>query len=146
MLVPSNRITIRGFYSLQHNEHYDTIIGEEWYISFYNKSLGTFYRTIYSVRVCISDYVVRYRASSGGGNYIESGLRLETGIEKTTIIVDIFNIIQTERNTGVHLKVLIDEEEWRIAQGSKMRASGYGPHVCNLSALRLPDIFTLHGQ
>ena len=30
------------------------------------------------------------------------------------------------RDTGIHLKV--DEEQRRIAQGSKRQASGYGPH------------------
>ena len=52
--------------------------------------------------------------------------------ERTTI-VDIFNIIQTVRDTGIHLKV--DKEQWRIAQGSNRQASGYGPHVvCNVRA------------
>ena len=32
---------------------------------------------------------------------------------------EIFDIIQTVQKNGVHLKVLIDEEQWRIAQGSK---------------------------
>ena len=39
---------------------------------------------------------------------------VERGTERTTIIVDIFDIIQTVQNTGIHLKV--DEEQWRIAQ------------------------------
>ena len=38
------------------------------------------------------------------------GLRIETGAERTTIIVDIFDIIQQVRGgTGVHLKV--DDEQ-----------------------------------
>ena len=36
-----------------------------------------------------------------------SGLRIETGAERTTIIVDIFDIIQQVRDTSIHLKVLI---------------------------------------
>ena len=62
---------------------------------------------------------VRYRtASSASGNYIGFGFRIETvGTERTTIIVNIFDIMQTIRNTGIHLKV--DEEQWRIAQESK---------------------------
>ena len=57
MIVSSNH-TILGAYSLKHKKPYDIIIGEEWYIPFYNKSLGTFYRAIYSVHVCISHYVL----------------------------------------------------------------------------------------
>ena len=53
---------------------------------------------------------MRYRTPSGSGKYIEFGLRIETGAERTTIIVDFFHIIQKVRNTGIHLKVLIDEE------------------------------------
>ena len=37
------------------------------------------------------------------------GLRIETGAERTTIIVDIFDIIQQVRGTGIHLKV--DDEQ-----------------------------------
>ena len=76
--------------------------------------------------------------------YIEFELRIETGTEKTTtIIVDIFDIIQTvPNNTCIHLKV--DEEQWKISQGSKRQASGCGPHGLNRSALRLPD--TPHAQ
>ena len=32
-------------------------------------------------------------------------LVVETGAERTTIIVDIFDIIQQARDTGIHLKV-----------------------------------------
>ena len=42
------------------------------------------------------------------GKYIGFGLRIETGAERTTI-VDIFDIIQQVRDTGIHLKV--DEEQ-----------------------------------
>ena len=42
-------------------------------------------------------------------------LRIETGTERTTI-VDTFNMIQTVRNTAIHLKG--DEEQWRQAGGS----------------------------
>ena len=37
--------------------------------------------------------------------YIKFGLMIETGAERTTIIVDIFDIIQQVRDTGIHLKV-----------------------------------------
>ena len=33
------------------------------------------------------------------------GLSIETGTERTTIIVDILDIIQTVRNTGIRLKI-----------------------------------------
>ena len=36
----------------------------------------------------------------------------------------------------MHLKV-DEEQQWRIAQGSKNQVDGYGPHVRNLSGLRL---------
>ena len=32
---------------------------------------------------------------------------------------DIFNLIQDSQNTVVRLKVLLDEEQWRVARGSK---------------------------
>ena len=36
---------------------------------------------------------------------------------------DIFNLIQNNsQNTSVHLKALIDEEQWRIARESKRQA------------------------
>ena len=103
--------------------------------TFYNKSVGTFYRVIYSVliRVCISHYVllldydsrmsiVRYRTSSGSGKYV--GFELRTGAEKTTtIVVDIFDTVV--RNTAIHRRV--DEEQWRIVRGSKRQAGGSGP-------------------
>ena len=52
----------------------------------------------------------KYRTPGGSGKYIRFGLSIETGAERTTIIVDIFDIIQHQqlRDTGVHLKV--DEE------------------------------------
>ena len=50
----------------------------------------------------------RYRTPSGSGKSIEFGLRIETGTERTTI-VDIFDIIQQVRDTGIHLKV--DKEQ-----------------------------------
>ena len=37
---------------------------------------------------------LRYRTRSGSGKYIGFGSRIETGAERTTIIVDIFDIIQ----------------------------------------------------
>ena len=51
---------------------------------------------------------LRYGTPSGSGKYIRFGLRIETGAERTTIIVDIFDITQQVRDNGIHLKV--DEE------------------------------------
>ena len=59
-----------------------------------------------------------------------NGLRMIEGGDQAYI----FDLIQKSQNTSVHLKV--DEEQWRNAQGSKKQASGYGPHVRNLSRLR----------
>ena len=42
---------------------------------------------------------------SGSGTYIRFGLRIETGAERTTMMVDIFDIIQQVRDNGIHLKV-----------------------------------------
>ena len=56
--------------------------------------------------------------ANDSGEYIGFGLRIETGTERATI-VDIFNTLQTVRSTSIHLKVLADEEQWRIAQGYK---------------------------
>ena len=53
-------------------------------------------------------FCLRYRTPSGSGKYIEFGLRIETGAQRTPL-VDIFNLIQQVRDTGVHLKV--DEEQ-----------------------------------
>ena len=49
---------------------------------------------------------LRYRTPSGSGKYMVFGLsmRIETGAERTTI-VDIFDIIQQVRDTGIHPKV-----------------------------------------
>ena len=53
---------------------------------------------------------LRYRTPSGSGKYIGFGLRIETGSERILIIiVDIFDIIQHVRDTGIHLKV--DDEQ-----------------------------------
>ena len=41
------------------------------------------------------------------------------------------------QDTVIHLKV--DEEQWRIARGSKRQAGGYGPHAHYLSGLRYTD-------
>ena len=40
------------------------------------------------------------RIASGNGNYVRLGLN---GAERATIIVDIFNIIQKVRDTGIHI-------------------------------------------
>ena len=47
--------------------------------------------------------------ASVSGKYIVFGFRIETETERVTNIVDIFDTIQTVRNTGIHLKV--DEEQ-----------------------------------
>ena len=39
------------------------------------------------------------------------GLRIETGAERTTIIVDIFDIIQQVRDTGILLEVFKEKSE-----------------------------------
>ena len=50
---------------------------------------------VYTLRVTfVTAGGVRYRTASGRGKYIGYELRIETGTERTTIIVDIFNIIQ----------------------------------------------------
>ena len=52
---------------------------------------------------------LRYnRTPSGSGKYIGFGLRIETGAERTTN-VDVFDIIQQVRDTGIHQEV--DEEQ-----------------------------------
>ena len=63
---------------------------------------------------------LRYRTPSGSGKYIGFGLRIETRAERTTIIVDIFDIIQQVRDTGIHLKV--DEEPKKISKGPQKRS------------------------
>ena len=52
---------------------------------------------------------LRYRTPSGSGKYIGFGLRIETGAERTTI-VDIFDIIQQVRDTGIYLKKVDGEQ------------------------------------
>ena len=50
--------------------------------------------------------------------------------------VDIFNIIQRVQDTVIHLEV--DEEQWKITQGSKRQAKWVrSPRA--MSCLRLPD-------
>ena len=56
---------------------------------------------------------------SGSGKYIGFGLRIETEAKRTTIIVDIFDIIQQEvRDTGIRLEV--DDEQ--MADNTRKRA------------------------
>ena len=45
---------------LEHEERYDiiTLMMKSGTFMFYNKSVGTFYRAIYSMRVCISHYLL----------------------------------------------------------------------------------------
>ena len=59
----------------------------------------------------------------GSGKYIGLGfgLRIETGPERTTI-VDIFDIIQQVRNTGIHL---MKEDEEQMAVPSLTTCHGY---------------------
>ena len=50
--------------------------------------------------------------------------------------MDIFNLTQNNsQNIGVHLLLKVDEEQWRIARGSKRQTGGYGPHARNLVVL-----------
>ena len=55
------------------------------------------------------------------------------GIERTTIIVDIFNIIHKGREAGIHLNV--DEDQGKITQGSKRQANGYKVPTCTMPGL-----------
>ena len=55
---------------------------------------------------------------------------------------DIFNIIQKRQNTGVHLK--LDEEQWRIARGSKRQAGWYGSLTRYLSGLRRTQMLLMY--
>ena len=49
---------------------------------------------------------LRYRTRSGSGKYIIGfGFRIETVAERTTTVVDIFDIIQQVRDTGIHVEV-----------------------------------------
>ena len=58
----------------------------------------------------------RYRTYSGSGKkYIGFGLRIETGAEGTTIIVDIFDLIQQVRDTDIHLT----EDEKQMADHTR---------------------------
>ena len=63
-------------------------------------------------------FCLTYGTPSGSGKYIRFGLRIETGAERTTI-VDIFDIIQQVRDTGIHLKV--DEEPKSVSRGPQKR-------------------------
>ena len=49
--------------------------------------------------------------------------------------VYVLNRIQKYK-TPVFTCLKVDQEQWRIAQGSKGQAGGYGPHAHNLSGLR----------
>ena len=60
----------------------------------------------------------RYRTPSGSGKYTGFGLRIETRAERT-IIVDIFDIAQQVRDTGIHLKV---DEEPKSSTGPQKRS------------------------
>ena len=97
-----------------------------------------------SINIYISKYfmAVRNCINIYSGKYIGFGLVIETGGERTTtIIVDIFDIVQQDlvRDTGIQLKV--DEEQWKIIQGSKRQAKWVSRAM---SGLRLPD--THHAQ
>ena len=87
---------------------------------------------------------VKHRGKVFGLQYTAYSIQYNKGLRRTEggDQADIFNLIQNSQNTSsssVHLKVLIDEEQWRIAQGSKGQAGGCGTHVRNLSGLRHPD-------
>ena len=67
-------------------------------------------------------------------------LRIETGAERTTIIVDIFDIIQQVRDTGIHLKLLIDEEPKSSRETQKRnerQVGGERTHTCHKATTRL---------
>ena len=50
------------------------------------------------------------RTPNGSGKYIAFRLRIETGAERTTA-VDILDIIQQVRDTGIHLKQVLDFDQ-----------------------------------
>ena len=57
-MAPANPTTL-GAYSVEHKGCYDVIrLVKNGTFSFYNKSIGTFYRAIFLVHVCISHYVL----------------------------------------------------------------------------------------
>ena len=66
-------------------------------------------------------------------NYIGFGSRVRDGTQRTTIIADVFKITQNVRDTSIHLKV--DEEQWRVAQGSERHVGGWGTLANYLSGL-----------
>ena len=55
---------------------------------------------------------------------------------------EVRNLIENSQNTSVYVKA--DEQQWRIAQRNKRHASGYGPHLRNLSRLRHPNTRRAH--
>ena len=96
--MPSHHTAI-GANSLEHKERYDVITDEEWYCTFW----------------------LRYGTpSDSGGKYVRFVLRIETGADRTTIIVDIFDIVQQVRDdtTSIHLKV---NEEPKSSRGLQKR-------------------------
>ena len=79
-----------------------------------------------------------YGTPSGSGKCIRFELRIETGAERTTIIVDIFDIIQQVQDTGIHLKV---GEEPKSSRGprkrNERRVGGERTHTCHKATTRL---------
>ena len=84
-------------------------------------------------------FCLRYRTPSGSGKYIGFGLRIETGAERITV-VDIFDIIQQVRDTGIHLKVdeepknsfllfIVDSHIQRIILATEETAATWGTHL-----------------
>ena len=54
-------------------------------------------------RVRSGTFWLKYGTPSGSGKYMKFGLKIGTGAQRTTI-VDISDIIQQVRDTGIHLK------------------------------------------
>ena len=69
-------------------------------------------------------------------------LRIETETERATI-VDIFDIIQTVRNTCIHLRV--DVEQWRIARGNaRGKRVGLGPSRTTCQGYGTQQVILIH--
>ena len=82
---------------------------------------------------------LRYRTPSGSGKYIGFGLRIETGAERTTI-VDIFDIIQQVRDTGIHLKGYYSRRrtEEIAEEGHKREVRGRWAENAHIPVIKLP--------
>ena len=75
------------------------------------------------------------RTPSGSDKCIRFGLRVETGAERTTI-VDIFDIIQQVRDTGIHLKEgHVREMRGRWAENARIPVTKL-PLACSITQTR----------